>query len=353
MFAPNHQEIETMVQTAHDALRGTPWEKVGTLLPKDASVRDTLVLAGLDWAVHKHPLAATRRPVDQIPTDEMLSTEFERNGLVEIPQFYSLLRSTDLHVLSPCVGSNYKPIQNDAAFQVFQDFVLAGNMTMETAGSLKKGQHVWGLATIGDHFELADGEVIKGYFLLVQSHKYGHSLRAMFTPVRYPGGLTLVKPIGVKTSSFRMSHNRKFDENRIKEIKQLLGIAKSNLERFVQTAKFLQESKLTQRQAVRFLGNIFKPKDEEVELPDTLEALAETSTYGRTLQNVASFAPGYFAQETPSCQGTAWGYYNLVAKYLDTEAGRTVDNRLESAWFGANARKKAKAFEQIKAFAIE
>jgi phage/plasmid-like protein (TIGR03299 family) len=352
MFA-NPLDVDTMVQVPHDGLKGTPWEKVGTALPKDASVRDTLVLAGLDWGVHKHPLAATRRPVEEIAIDEKLSTEFERNGLVEIPEFYSLLRSTDLHVLSPCVGSTYKPIQNDAAFQVFQDFVLAGNMTMETAGSLKKGQHVWGLAAIGDHFELADGEVIKGYFLLVQSHKYGHSLRAMFTPVRYPGALTLVKSIGVKGNTFRMSHNRKFDENRIKEIKQLLGIAKSNLERFVQTAKFLQESKLTQRQAVRFLGNIFKPKEDAPELPDTLEGLAATSNYGRTLQNVASSAPGFFARETPSCQGTAWGYYNLVANYFDTEAGRTVDNRLESAWFGANARKKAQAFEQIKAFAIE
>lgn len=335
-------DVDTIAQAPTETLKGTPWEKVGTKLPENASIGETLTMAGLDWAVNKCPIAFD-------------GSNNENPTYVKMDESYALIKATDLTVLSPYVGSNYKPIQNEDAFKVFRDFVLAGNMQMETAGSLKRGQHIWGLAALSDRFEIADGEFLQGYFLLLQSHKYGHSLRAMFTPIRYPSGHTFTKGLG-KTLTYHMAHNRVFDENRIKEITGLIKNARSGLNKFGETARFLVNTPLPQAQAVKFLAGMFakKPKDGEElpPLPDTIEELAASSDYGRTIQTVAQIAPTYFQGETASCQGTAWGFYNLAAHYLDKVSGRTVDARLESAWLGTNAKKKYEAFTSIQAHAV-
>ncbi len=108
------------------------------------------------------------------------------------PKSFALIRDSDKTILSPHVGPRYKVIQNHDAFTVFDEFVKAGQMTMETAGSFGNGQHIWGLAKTGHGFDLANGERIESYFLLLQSHLYGYALKAMWTPIRFPGGLTLV-----------------------------------------------------------------------------------------------------------------------------------------------------------------
>ena len=46
-------------------------------------------------------------------------------------------------------------------------------MTMETAGSLKDGGEIWGLAKISEDFELAGDDLIKGYLLINQPHIVG------------------------------------------------------------------------------------------------------------------------------------------------------------------------------------
>ncbi len=80
------------------------------------------------------------------------------------PKSFALVRDSDLSILSPHVGSRYKVIQNHDAFTVFDEFVKAGQMTMETAGSFGNGQHIWGLAKTGHGFDLANGERIESYF---------------------------------------------------------------------------------------------------------------------------------------------------------------------------------------------
>jgi len=49
----------------------------------------------------------------------------------------------------------------------------------------------------------------------------------------------------------------------------------------------------------------------------------------------------------PSANDTAWGLVNAVTQYVDHERrARSVDNRLDSAWFGLGASIKQKAFDE-------
>jgi hypothetical protein len=42
-------------------------------------------------------------------------------------------------------------------------------------------------------------------------------------------------------------------------------------------------------------------------------------------------------------EGSWWSVFNAATYFLDHEAGKTRDNRLSSAWFGDNAKKKSSA----------
>ena len=57
--------------------------------------------------------------------------------------------------------------------------------------------------------------------------------------------------------------------------------------------------------------------------------------------DVMRTAPG---QNIPSANGTAWGLLNGITRYVDFEArSHSIDNRVESAWFGNGATMKDKA----------
>ena len=93
-----------------------------------------LVAAGLDWTVSKRRLWAEAD-----------------NTAIQVPGYFGLTRDKDNHVLS-IVGSKYKPVENTDAMDFFNRFVSAGEMQMETAGSLHNGQYIWGLAKIEQDF---------------------------------------------------------------------------------------------------------------------------------------------------------------------------------------------------------
>lgn len=342
-------KVETI--GSFDGITGTPWESVGTSLPENATAQETLELAGLDWEVVK------AQNVCHFPM-ELPGGEIGYHR-VRVPKSFALVRDSDKRVLSPHVGDRYKPVQNHEAFDVFRRFVQAGDMRMETAGSLRNGLHVWGLASLGDEFRLADGELIKGYFLLVQSHLYGNSLRAMFTPIRYPGGHTLVRPVKSigRGGIYRMPHSRAFNETRKDEIMEVLGVARQEFGKFCSEAKFLADVQMPERVAVRLFAEIFDPKlvketrERNEKLPPTLDEVLASESTSAPLKEVSGWTKTYAGADLPSCDGTAWGYYQTIAFALDHAQGMNVNTRLDSAWFGKNAKRKEQAFKRVQILA--
>lgn len=341
--AINYMAAESVAQVEglNDCLTGTPWENLGARVPKGASVQEMLVAAGLDWNVLRGDSKI------HVQTDD---------GIVVLnnPKSFALVRDTDMSILSPFVGPRYKIIQNSDAFGVFCEFVDAGQMTMETAGSLNNGQHIWGLARTGHRFELADGEVIESYFLLLQSHLYGYALKAMWTPIRFPGGHTLVQGINKKgvggniKTTYTMSHARKFTPERIQEIKEVVGIAAKAMVEFQGHAEFMAKMRVSEADAIEYLASIFdrslktKRTMDQKPMPRTLTEVIEAQDVGRNLKKVARQL-----QDTRDkwSAGTAWGYYSAAQHMFDHEMGHKRDTALESAWIGKNRDEKQRAFK--------
>ena len=136
--------IESVNGKAQMAYAGeTPWHGLGTKVPADLTPAQMLEAAGLNWTVEKVPA-------------------FAKVGGKQVAIGQSaLVRSMDDSILD-VVSDDWNPVQNEEAFDFFNEFVAAGDMEMHTAGSLQDGKIVWGLAKVKESFELFKGDQIYG-----------------------------------------------------------------------------------------------------------------------------------------------------------------------------------------------
>ena len=302
-----------------------PWHGLGVPVPPDIDVDEMLVRAGLDWSVGKVPL-------HMLVDGEQLP----------VPGYYALVRSTDHSVLS-AVGSGYEPVQNRDLLDFFQEFVTAGGMELETAGSLDRGRRVWAMASIRDGFELAGGDAVTGHLLLANSHIQNAALVAMFTPIRVVCSNTLAMALrGGGAGVFRHAHHAAFDPGRAKAV---LGLARGQLAEFRETAGFLAARRYDPEEVERFFLEVFDPEraanangtDTAVRLPRVAMALDALDTQ-----------PG---GELAAAAGTWWGAANAVTFLQDHRLGRSAETRLSSAWFGEGRQFKLRALRLATEYA--
>lgn len=303
-------KVETMAYTNE-----VPWHGLGVRVDKAPSVEKMIKLAGLDWRVDRMPL-------------------FTADG-TEATGFAALQRSSDKRILD-VVGSQYKPVQNTDAFKFFVEFVEAGGASMETAGSLRGGKIVWGLADLKVSFKMKNGnDRVKGYLLVASPHEQGKSLIIRFTTVRVVcnNTLTLALSKGTGESSagtFKMNHRSLFDDTMIAKAKDTLGIARDQLGEFERNAKLLQKLNLKQKDIIRVLAPVYQP---DIELKDLLADFNLANSKMKAVMSALEHAPGAEVDN-------GWGVLNAVTYFSDHIASRTPDKRLTNAWLGKTAKQK-------------
>lgn len=311
-------EIEFINGRAQMAYVGeVPWHGLGTSVPADLTPAQMLEAAGLDWTVEKVPAFATVAGA-QVPVGKS-----------------ALVRSMDSEILD-VVSDDWNPVQNQEAFEFFNDFVAAGDMEMHTAGSLKGGQIVWGMAKIRDSFELFGGDRVEGHLLFSNFHKYGHSTDVRFTPTRVVCRNTLAVALGTSESNFcKISHRRVFDGD---SVKQMLGVASDKLATYKEMASYLGSKRYDNENIVEYFTRVFPVNG--------ADAKREVSKNAALAQEVLIGQPGGHYAE-----GTWWQAFNAVTYMTDHLIGRSADSRLVSAWYGSNKALKTKALETAIEFA--
>lgn len=307
-------EIEMINGKAQMAYAGdVPWHGLGTRVPADLTPDQMLEAAGLDWSVRKIPA----------------HVEIEGSS-VAIGQS-ALVRSFDNAILD-VVSDDWNPVQNEEAFSFFNEFVEAGDMEMHTAGSLKNGQIVWGLAKVKESFELFKGDKIDSYLLFSNFHKYGFSTDVRFTPIRVVCNNTLSLSLSSKVERMaKISHRRVFDPGNVKE---MLGIATDKLAKYKEMASFLGSKKAKGENIVEYFKRVFP-------VTGTNEnKTKEVSKNAQIAIDILDTQPG-----AQYAKGTWWQPFNAVTFMTDHLVGRTADTRLTSSWYGSNKNLKTKALE--------
>lgn len=300
--------------TANMAFAGeVPWHGLGKNVPHDVTPEQMLQAAGLDWTVRK------------IPAFAMVGEEKVAVGRS------ALVRSVDNRVLD-VVGDDWNPVQNQEAAEFFNDFVAAGDMNMETAGSLRNGQIVWFLARVNESFELFNGDKVDGYLLFTNPHKFGQTTSVQFNPIRVVCANTLAMAFEENVQNIvRISHRREFNAGNVKE---MLGIAKHKLDSYKETAKFLGSRKTSKENIVEYFQRIFPV------ISSKEETRKEMSKSAGRLLNILETQPG-----REYAEGSWWQAFNAVTYGVDHVIGRSVDTRLSSSWYGVNRQKKIEALK--------
>ena len=332
MLTPSQQVMEFFMAHNIEFIDGkaamayagkVPWHGLGVSVPADLTPEQMLDAANLNWTVEKKTCFIYNSDTEQFESSDITA----------------LVRSSDNKVLTH-VGTDWNPMNNIDAFRFFNEYVMAGDMEMNTAGSLQNGKIVWALAKVKDSFVVKTpqgDDIIDSYLLFTNPHKYGQSIDVRFTPIRVECNNMLTMALGQKTSSMvKVNHKNKFDEEKVKET---LGIAHHYMQDYGNLASFLASRNYTKDSLKEYFKSVF-PKT-------TKNAMEhESSRNAELASNLVETQPG-----AEFAKGTWWQAYNAVTFMTDHIVGRNADTRLSSAWYGENQRRKLDALNMAKQFA--
>ena len=318
--------VETMAYAG-----AVPWHGLGVEVGNDLSVYEMLEAAGLNWKVKKIPTF--------YEVQELGETNFAGFRMNKTKRFATgkdaLVRASDNSILS-MVSGNWQPCQNDEAFEIFEEFVDRNELEMHTAGSLKDGKIVWGLAKMKSQFVLFDNDVTEQYLLLVNPHEYGKAIHVRNTPIRVVCNNTLSFSLsGDAKISANQSHHTTFDAQGMKES---IGIATLQLEKYADIARFIGSKRFTEGGVQAYFDEVF-PNQSVVRKKDH-------SRNAMMAMELLETQPG-----AEFGAGTYWNAFNTVTYMADHLNGIDVDKRMHSAWFGANATRKVRALELAVSYA--
>jgi len=311
--------VETMAYAGQ-----VPWHGLGVPVSNDLTPAQMMDKAGLDWKVRE------------------VESFIEFDGKRMPTGLKSLVRETDGRILTN-VGENWNPVQNETAFEFFSEFVMAGDMEMHTAGSLKDGQMVWALAKVKSDFELFGGDRVESYLLFSNPHQYGKSIDVRFTPIRVVCNNTLTLSLDQKAEkSVRIGHRVEFDPSSVKEA---LGIAAEKLNTYKDMAEFLGKKRFTTDSYIEYLNTVFpRTADKKVQGKDL--SIDTLSRNAKLAHDSLESQPG-----AEYAEGSWWQAFNSVTFITDHVQGRNSDNRLYSSWFGGNQVRKRDALKTAIEFA--
>lgn len=303
----------------------TPWHGLGVAVSNDLSPQEMMKKADLDWTV------------------ETVESFIEHNGAKVPTGQKALIRSSDGKVLSN-VGENWKPVQNSEAFEFFSEYVLAGDMEMHTAGSVRGGKTVWALAKVKESFDIFGGDQVDSYLLFSNPHEYGKSVDVKFTPIRVVCNNTLTFAINQQSNrQVKVGHRTEFNADSVKET---LGLAHEKFAMYKEMAQFLGSKRFSQESLVQYYNEIF-PNTSRTNIDRTVKELEDLSRNARMCYENLETQPG-----ANFAEGSWWQALNSITFVTDHIQGRNADNRLHSQWFGGNQLRKIKAAEKAVEFAM-
>ena len=306
-------QVETMAYAGE-----TPWHGLGVSVNNDLTPAQMMDKAGLNWSV------------------EQVDAFIELNGKKVKTGWKSLVRSSDNKILTN-IGQNWNPVQNEEAFNFFNEYVQEGDMEMHTAGSLKGGEMVWALAKVKESFDLFGGDKVESFLLFSNPHSYGKSIDVRFTPIRVVCNNTLSLSLQQQAErTVRVGHRVEFNAD---EVKKALGIASGKLQTYKEMAEFLGSKRYTADSLIQYYNDVF-PRSTDKRVMNQPLSVDTLSKNAKSCYDVIDTQPG-----AKYAEGSWWQAFNSYTFVTDHFQGRNADNRLYSSWFGGNQLKKRNALE--------
>ena len=322
--------VETMAWTGQ-----VPWHGEGLEVAPDLTPHEMMKAAKLDWTVSKRPIFTTHKPTSEYKIVDGVYADAE---LLDNPDRFALVRDSDNTWLGECSG-DYQVIQNERIFDFFQKFSKHANISMETAGSLRGGKDIFGLARLNDNFALPGGDEINGFVLFRQPHEPGHAMSILDTEVRVVCSNTLQLALRQQSAAkFTMSHRTEFNDVKEDEALRTMGAVYERRAEFKEAAEFLAKKKAKDKEVIEFISKLYQPKILVDHKPEEGPIQDNFSKIPKAVFEALVTAPG---ADNKSAKGTWWGALNAVTFVEDHQ--RTGENKVYNAMFGEASKRKTTA----------
>jgi phage/plasmid-like protein (TIGR03299 family) len=300
-------EIETMAYANE-----VPWHGLGARVDGDVSVDEMLEAAGLNWSVNLHPL--------HINIDDKS---------IPVPDRFALVRETD-HKILTITGKSWNPLQNREMLGLMSDYVEAGGATLETAGSLRGGKIVWGLARLNHNFEVTKGDRVNGYLLITSPHEVGKAITVRTTTVRVVCANTMAMAERNSNVNYKQNHLSAFN---FANAKAAIALAHEDLAAAEKRAKTISGLKLSLEDTViKVLVPTMFPELSELDEFEVMDVGNQPKSLQQIIDSIHN-APG-------AIPDNGWGVLNGVTHWADHVTGHNNATRMFRSWIGDTGRMK-------------
>ena len=306
------------------------WHNKGTVVDHAMTSAEAIELCDprLDWTALQVPIFAD------------VSAEFPGEAPVIIPDKYMNIRSDNMQLLG-IVSSKYRISQNVDCFRLLDDAVADGSMRFESAFSMHGGKDIaiLGILPSQDIDKLSDNDELKRYILFTNNHAGQRKLNLLQTSVRTVCANTVRLALSLASDEDVISVKHVGDlESKMGDVREMLGIANEEFDKFAETAQALRRIKLSYSDFTHFLDEVVVPSDiNDVKSVARRQKIADAITVRYTTGATNNL---------DDMSGSLWSAFNSVTEYADHgRKFKDSDSALQSTLYGASHDLKTKALE--------
>jgi phage/plasmid-like protein (TIGR03299 family) len=309
------------------------WHGLGQIVDHAMTSEEAIRLANLDYEVKKAPLYAGIEPHEGIP---LIYSPYEER--------VATYRTDNNDVLG-IVGGRYEIVQNKDAFGFFDSIIDSKEAIFETAGVIGKGERIFVTAKLPEDM-LVNGEAIKKYIILTNSHDGSSSVIAGFTNIRIVCNNTLQAALGNLQNKVSIPHITGA-KNRIAEAHKLMGIASSYMTEVQEVFEAMSHKTITDEEMENFIASIITPKTSTAQTEEQKEELSKRTQ--NKIDATLEFALTHETQTTRATKNTVFGAYNAISGYYNYVTDfPTPEAKFKSLQFGQGSARIKEAFELCK-----
>lgn len=302
------------------SVRKPAWHGLGVVLDDfPHTIEDARCHAGLDW---EPELVPTYHKVTRPQGVDMFGNIVEADEYEEVPNARLVQRSDNQEVIGHGLSDRYVPITNSQMFEVLESLIDQG-LKIETAGSNKRGAHVWALAYLDQPYVMpGDDSVTFPYLAIVNSHDGKAAMRAMPTQVRIVCWNTYQAAMAQseRTKMFYDFRHKGTVSERIEEAKKAIKGMRADTEKWFAIAHRFQNIRITDVHVDMFVQEF---------LPTPPTGTFTDRVFDNIQRDRSTFRTLLKGPQNESNAGTALSLVNTAVEYLDHARGyRNTDTYL-------------------------
>lgn len=351
------------------------WHKLGLVIDDDLTAVQAGERFGMFWTVNGYPLVAHSSRATGALDDlrqalanggplaleraQAALAEYERHAIA-VDSHVANVRTSDCdgneiaHLLG-VVGADYQVCQNRELAEFTDALAQTGQVTIESAGSIRGGKRVWFLAR-GEAFNVGGADKVYPYILVSNGHDGGQSIRVTPTTVRVVCSNTLHMVIpaddGVtrpETAAISIRHSGKLSD-KLEQAKRALAYYGNTLQRNRDLFETMQAQRFDRDQALKLFADSYSAfwevaTDDDLKADDFKTRQNARNRMKRMDKAATEFLRRYDREQRETgLADSAWLAFNAMTGFVQhdrTAIGANdqarIARRMESNLFGLNA----------------